>query len=356
MSIPFISNVAFTEVDSEGVLNDKAGTTKSKLPIQIFKLTDNITGNLTLNSNAIHKKIILDTNGKTIISNTGSPLTINSSIPLEIKGSGNIQSHDLTFASAESNTSYTGTTTIADADNSTMIVTATTTDTTTTTALDRTLVSGGDSFGSTTGVSYVSWNSSDVPAVFQNAFANPGDRGGGNFTNGSLFIGSTSQSTSTAPSGNTIGLRTTGCGAQISLVTAGVPHIHSTPVYFQNCVSGNPYQWIYYNQGGGGVGTAVRLWMRLPSTQNNRVLTYTNNLAISVTLTGNAPFNDVEVAAGGNSPQTRSNSTDGSFNILGTITGSNGSGEPYALKPVNNGSQSSLVTTAYTGTFSVSAF
>ena len=54
--IPFISNAAVTEVNSTGTLNDKAGESKSKLPIQIFKLTDNISGNLTMtnNGNLIH--------------------------------------------------------------------------------------------------------------------------------------------------------------------------------------------------------------------------------------------------------------------------------------------------------------
>ena len=37
MSIPLISGVGFTEVNS-GVLNDKAGTAKSKLPIQFLNL------------------------------------------------------------------------------------------------------------------------------------------------------------------------------------------------------------------------------------------------------------------------------------------------------------------------------
>ena len=36
MAIPLITNVGFTEVSSSGVLNDKAGTAKSKLPIQFF--------------------------------------------------------------------------------------------------------------------------------------------------------------------------------------------------------------------------------------------------------------------------------------------------------------------------------
>ena len=46
MAIPLISNVGFTEVSSAGTLNDKAGTAKSKLPIQFFRLTDNISAKL----------------------------------------------------------------------------------------------------------------------------------------------------------------------------------------------------------------------------------------------------------------------------------------------------------------------
>ena len=52
MSIPLVSNVGFTEItqslvdSNSGVLNDIAGTTISKLPLQIFKLTENITSNL----------------------------------------------------------------------------------------------------------------------------------------------------------------------------------------------------------------------------------------------------------------------------------------------------------------------
>ena len=90
MAIPLISNVGFTEVNSAGTLNDKAGTAKSKLPIQFFRLTDNISGNLTLNNDSAHKKIILDTNGNTITNSSGSPLTTNSNTTLELIGSGNI--------------------------------------------------------------------------------------------------------------------------------------------------------------------------------------------------------------------------------------------------------------------------
>ena len=83
MTIPLTSNVGFTEVDSSGSLNDKAGTNKTKLPIQFFRLTGAITGALTLDNNAAHKKIILDTNGNNIINDGGSPLTTNSSTTLE---------------------------------------------------------------------------------------------------------------------------------------------------------------------------------------------------------------------------------------------------------------------------------
>ena len=40
--IPFVSNVGFTAVSSSGTLNDKAGASKSKLPVQIFRLTVSI--------------------------------------------------------------------------------------------------------------------------------------------------------------------------------------------------------------------------------------------------------------------------------------------------------------------------
>ena len=65
MAIPLISNVGFTEVSSSGSLNSKAGD-KTKLPVQFFKLSDNISGNLRLDNNSAHKKIILDTNGNNI--------------------------------------------------------------------------------------------------------------------------------------------------------------------------------------------------------------------------------------------------------------------------------------------------
>lgn len=51
---------------------------------------------------------------------------------------------------------------------------------------------------------------------------------------------------------------------------------------------------------------------------------------------------------------TTTNSTDGSFNITMTISGNNGSSQPYALAVVNSGT-GSVNTDAYTGTLSASA-
>ena len=78
MSIPLISNVGFTEVtqslvdSNSGVLNDIAGTAKSKLPVQYFKLGENISGNLTMSADSAHQKIILDTDARTLLNSTGS--------------------------------------------------------------------------------------------------------------------------------------------------------------------------------------------------------------------------------------------------------------------------------------------
>ena len=350
MTIPFMPNVGFTEVSSAGSLNDKAGA-KSKLPIQFFRLTDNISGNLSLSDDSAHKKIILDTNGNNITNASGSPLTTNSSTTLELKGSGNVQCTLKTFTASESSTSNTGTTTFSNSDSSTLVVAASTTDTTTTASLDRNFVDGSTSFGQNVPVAYVTWSDSDVPAAFQNA--NSSLNGGGNFTSGTLFLGSTSTSTSSAPSGNTLSLPRS-CGSATSLVNAGIPHVNYTPVFYQNCASGNPFQWIYWRQGETGVSGSVRLWIRLPSTQNNRVLTFTNNLTISCVLSGADPYDGVTVSAGATAVVTRSDSTDGSFNVTGTISGTNGSSQPFALAEVNSGT-GSINTSAYTGTLSASA-
>ena len=123
MEIPVISHAVFTYVSSSGSVNTKAGD-KTKLPVQFFKLSDNISGNLSLDNNAAHKTRILDTNGNNIINSSGSPLTTNSSTTLELKGSGNVQSTLKTFTNSVDSTNNTGTTTLSEADNSTIVVTS----------------------------------------------------------------------------------------------------------------------------------------------------------------------------------------------------------------------------------------
>ena len=346
MSIPLISGLGFTEVDSAGTLNDKAGDAKSKLPIQFFRLTDNISGNLTLNDNAAHKKIILDTNGKTITNSSGSPLTTNSSIALELKGSGNVQSTLKTFTASESSTSHTGTTIFSNSDSSTLVVATSDTDSTQTAVLTRTAGTFTEAFGSRGQVG-LTWN--EWPSAFQNVDSSV--NGGGNLASGVRLLGVTTSSASAPSGGSTLALPR-GCDSQTSLRNSGVatPSAHAAVLY-QDCASGNPYKFYILDL---GVGSSFKVWLTLPSTQNNRSLTFTNNLAISCVLSGGDPYSDVTVTAGSTAVVTRSDSTDGSFDLTGTIEGNNGDSQPYALVPANDGA-GSINTDAYTGTLSASA-
>ena len=97
-----------------------------------------------------------------------------------------------------------------------------------------------------------------------------------------------------------------------------------------------------------------RLWWRYVRSGNDRSLVFTNKLSISCVLSGADPFDGVTVSAGATATSTRTNSTDGSFNITMTISGSDGSSQPFALAVVNSGT-GSLDTSGYSGTFSASA-
>ena len=99
---------------------------------------------------------------------------------------------------------------------------------------------------------------------------------------------------------------------------------------------------------------ARRLWWRYVRSGNNRIFVFTNNLAISCVLSGADPFDGVTVSAGATATATLTDSTDGSFNITATISGNNGSSQPFALVPPNDGT-GSINTDAYTGTLSASA-
>lgn len=353
MSIPLISGLGFTEVDSAGTLNDKAGTAKSKLPIQFFRLTDNISGNLTLNNDSAHKKIILDTNGKTIINSSGSPLTTNSSTTLELRGSGNVQSTLKTSNAAVASTSNTGTTVFPNSDSSQVVVSNIDTDTTVEKYIDT---SGNFSYNGSTidssGTTTVGGSTPNASTIFGSGSST---QYGINITDGTTaaqFIGDTATGAS-SPVGN---------GYQLYIATIGPNTVsqlrmdeyanisigqYSGSVGGHNRYSGTTNHQLNFS------GTR-RLWWRYVRSGNDRRFVFTNNLAISCVLSGADPYDGVTVAAGASNTITTTNSTDGSFNITITISGSDGSSQPYALKPVNDGTGSVSVT-EYTGTLSASA-
>jgi len=361
MAIPLISNVGFTEVNSTGTLNDKAGTAKSKLPIQYFKLTDNISGNLTLNNDSAHKKIILDTNGNTILNSSGSPLTTNSSTTLEIIGSGNVQSTLKTSTATESSTGNLGTTTFSTSDSSTVVVANVDTDTTVEKYIDA---SGNFAYNGSTidssGVTTVGGSTPNASTIFGSGSST---QYGINITDGTtaaVFVGDTSTSTTTSPAS---------AGYKLYIATIEPNTVSQLRMDEYSNYSGSI--GIYSTLVGGSVGGhnrysgttnhqlnfsgTRRLWWRYERSGNDRTFTFTNNLNISCVLSGADPFDGVTVTSGATAVSTSTNSTDGSFNITMTISGNNGSGQPFALANVNSGT-GSIDTSAYTGTLSARAF
>lgn len=403
--IPLFSNIGYSEISSAGNLSDAMGTAKSKLPIQYFKLTGNVSGNLTMPSNAAHRKIFLDTNGYSILNPSGSPITSNSSVPMILKGSGNIQSTKKTFTTTEATTTYTGTTTVPLTDGSTLVVGD---------AYSEIAVNGGyqPSFG--TGAP----NSS---SIFQIADGQTG--GSSNFgkawrlrvppgtswkIDGTVITGGTvltaSQNNSAIGASNSFDKITlyqvvrdvnsagdvlttyppsgwaanyANDGNKWSTFSANfgggiVNHLvynvgtgrweawhQETPEYGggDNPITYGPttYTYGYINHGRRGMAPPPQtITINVLVSGQGRQFDYTNNLAIPIVLTGTDPFNNVTVAAGATATSSRS-STDGSFNVIGTITGSNGAGKPYAMSYVNNGT-GQLDITNYTGLNSVSAF
>ena len=347
--IPLLPNIGYAEIDSAGTINDAMGSTKSQLPIQFFRLTENISGNLTIADDASHKKIILDTNGKTITNSSGAPITNNSSTTVEIKGSGNIQSTLKTFTLAVTSNSNTGTSTFSNSDSSTVVVSAE----------DRTAdisASGGVSVakgfgGSMSGANTFYFPISELITLPANPGGNTGDLSGGANT-------SVRQLFTVVGGGNLTNVQ---AGAGFSVTVDGTVHTapdstSSTTAAFGNLVFqdfGNGRMRIFGRNNGADLSVSA---MRIPNNvidNGNRLFTYTNNLAISVILSGDDPFNDITVSAGATATFTRT-STDGSFNITGTVSGNDSDSQPFVLTPVNNGS-GDISTTAYTGTLSASA-
>jgi len=378
MAIPLISNVGFTEVSSSGVLNDKAGTAKSKLPIQLFKLSGAISGNLQMNNDSAHKKIILDTNGNNITNSSGSPLTNNSSTTLELKGSGNVQSTLKTFTSSGS-----GNTTISEADNSTVVVQTDTHEFDTALVDDNRSAGSGTSFGdgNTTvtkpntgstagllvsehyyttayatlfgGVGLTNINRSDFAMSFSHAFLEDGTPISG------AIVGPSGPSTFDGVSADQPDTNTTHSHAgstyrfmRWNSALVGVNNGNSGTFAIEMFIDSATGKAVVAIIGGRGAFNQIKNVDVVGPTAGRRFI-FTNNLAISCVLSGSDPFS-ATVSAGGTNQVDR-NSTDSSFSLTGTISGNDGSSRPYALKDINDGT-GSVNEDVYTGTKSVSAF
>ena len=368
MAIPFISNIGFTEVNSAGTLNDKAGTAKSKLPIQFFKLTDNISGNLTLNNDSAHKKIILDTNGNTILNSSGSPLTTNSNTTLELIGSGNVQSTLKTSTVTNTSTGHTGTTNFSNSNASTIVVSNVGTDTSVVKYVERTfnpgnvvsqqiLIKGSQVDAGVTASGGSTPNASTIFAQGGDYFSSSGGT--------AIFMGDTSSSSGSPESfnyrlilsgfgPNTVSALGMHEGANIdpgSYSNLGFNGVIGSHNRYADVTSG----FHTFNYSSASAHTNRRFWFKFERSGNDRSFVFTNNLSISCVLSGTDPFDGVTVSAGATATSTRTNSTDGSHDITMTISGNNGSGLPFALADVNSGT-GSIDTSAYTGTLSTKAF
>jgi len=384
MSIPLVSNLGFTEVSSSGTLNDKAGTTKSKLPVQFFKLTDNVSGNLTMTNDSAHKKIIIDTNGNTILNSSGSPITNNSSIDVELIGSGNVQSTLKTFTSSNSDAGNTDTTIIATADNSTLEVTTDDHTFVGTFIDDNRSAGSGTSFGdgnttvtkpntgstadmlvnetyyttaNTTnfgGVGLTNINRSDFAMSFTHAFLEDGTPISG------AIVGPSGPSTFDGVSADQPDTNTTHSHAggtyrfmRWDSALVGVNNGNAGTFAIEMFIDSATGKAVVAIIGGRGAFNQIKNVDVLGVTAGRRFI-FTNNLAISCVLSGADPYDGVTVGAGATATANR-DSTDGSFSITGTISGSDGSSQPYSVKPVNDGT-GGLVVSGHTGTRSASAF
>ena len=386
MSIPLIGNVGFTEISSAGSLTTEAGS-KIALPIQLFKLTDNISGQLTLTENSNHKKVIIDTNGNNIINGAGSPLNVDcpSGVPVELKGSGNVQSTVKTFTSAVTDTSNTGTTTIAEAGNSTLAVTTNHTFTEQLIDDNRNAGSGasfGDGFTTVTSpkdgsvsrmVNETYYSSTNATNFGGNDLDNI-DRSdfGMSFSHAFLEDGTPISGRISGPStpGGTGGTSTFDGGTS-KRPTENTVYGSYRYMFWDNALvgvnngnSGNFDIEIYINQnngnavvaiiGGRGAFNQIKN-VDIFTTSTGRKFTFTNNTSHTITLSGSDPYTSTSVSASGTGVVNR-DSTDGSFSITGTFPDTNDSGDPLSSLGLNETSSTTVNVDNHTGTNSVKAF
>ena len=386
MSIPLIGNVGFTEISSAGSLTT-AASTKIGLPIQLFKLTSSISGQLTLTENSNHKKVIIDTNGNNIINSSGSPLNVDcpSGVPVELKGSGNVQSTVKTFTSAVTDTSNTGTTTIAEAGNSTLAVT---TNHTFTEQLidDNRSAGGGASFGDgfTTVTSPKDGSVSRMVNETYYSSTNATNFGGNDldnidrsdfgmsFTHAFLEDGTPISGRISGPStpGGTGGTSTfdgsTSKRPSENAVYSGYRYMkwNNALVGVNNGNSGNFDIEIFINSANGAAVVAIiggrGAFNQIKNvdvftTSTGRKFTFTNNTSHTITLSGSDPYSSTSVSASGTGVVNR-DSTDGSFSITGTFPDTNDAGAPLSSLGLNETSSTTVNVDNHTGTNSVKAF
>ena len=386
MGAPLISNLGFTEVSSSGSLNDKAGA-KINLPIQLFKLTGNVTGQLSLSSTANHKKVILDTNGFNI-ENTSAPLNLATpgSVKVELKGNGTIKATERTFTISQGTSSHTGTTTSNKDDGST-IVTGTS-HTFTEQVINDIRPDPGNSYGSGGGASWGDGSGTNHAYPPSNGSNRTSHRTHGTYYNTSTatafggpsltnVIRSDFSMTFThafVEDGNRTDGPITGVGGSFP-PTTNTTHSYSGATYrfcrwfsaFQRVNNGNAGQtgvaiYIDANNGnavvelenGRGAFCQIRD-VKCFNTATGRNFTFTNNSDQTVTIGGsNNPLSGSTCAAGATLTGTR-NSTDGTLNVTGTLPETDGSGNPLSLSDLNSGS-ALLDSSQHTGITSVKGF
>lgn len=385
MSIPFIGNVGFTEISSAGSLTTAAGN-KIGLPIQLFKLTDNITGQLTLTENSNHKKVIIDTNGNNITNSSGSPLNVDcpSGVPVELKGSGNVQSTLKTFTSAVADTTNTGTTTISTAGNSTLAVTTDHTFTEQILNTDRSAGNGvtfGDGTTSVTtpvtgsstsllvnetyfttaftttfgGVGLDNVNRSDFAMSFTHAFLEDGTPISG------AIVGPGGPSTFDGVSADAVDTNTTHSHAggtyrfmRWNSALVGVNNGNSGTFAIEMFVDSSTGKAVVAIIGGRGAFNQIKN-VDVFTTSTGRKFTFTNNTSHTITLSGSDPYTSTSVSASSTGVVNR-DSTDGSFSITGTFPDTNDSGDPLSSVGLNETSSTTVNVDNHTGTNSVKAF
>jgi len=337
-----------------------------------------------MTNDSAHKKIIIDTNGNTILNSSGSPITNNSSTDVELVGSGNVQSTLKTFTSSDSDAGNTGTTTIAAADNSTLEVTTDDHTFVGTFINDDRSAGSGTSFGdgnttvtkpntgstagmlvnetyyttaNTTnfgGVGLDNINRSDFGMSFTHAFLEDGTPISG------AIVGPSGPSTFDGVSADQPDTNTTHSHAggtyrfmRWNSALVGVNSGNAGTFAIEMFIDSATGKAVVAIIGGRGAFNQIKNVDVLGVTAGRRFI-FTNNLAISCVLSGADPYDGVTVGAGSTATANR-DSTDGSFSLTGTVSGSDGSSQPYSVKPVNDGT-GDIVVSSHTGTRSVSAF